>query len=488
MANVETLVQHRLNKLRALYQQGIDPFAVEKFQRSHMAREIREQFALLEGKECSVAGRLLSLRTHGKSTFADLYDASGRIQILFKVDILNEKYNLLKFLDIGDILGVNGKVIKTKTGEVTVEASDFSLLVKAIQPFPEKWHGLKDPELRYRLRYLDLLLNEKVRDIFFKRAKIIQEIRNFLYQRGFLEVETPMMQTIPGGASARPFVTHHNALDMDLYLRIAPELYLKRLLVGGIEKVFELGKCFRNEGISTRHNPEFTMLEVYSAYADLDDMKALTEDLIAHLAREVLGTEEIVYQGERISLSPPFRSVSLYQIMHEETGEDWENISSLEEAKNIAESLGVKTETDKTVGEVMLKVFDKIVQPKLLQPTFVEDFPVDISPLAKRRRDNPRVARRFEFFIGGEELGNSFSELNDPLEQRERFLEQVKRREEGDEEAQRMDEDFLHALEYGMPPAGGLGIGIDRLVMIFTDSPSIREVILFPQLRPASSP
>jgi len=481
----ESLVQSRLNKLQQLRERGINPFAAERFDRSHLAQEVKDNFSSLEGKNCSVAGRVLAIRSHRKSTFLDLHDSSGRIQILIRKDKVGEElYELLPLLDIGDIIGVSGDVIKTKTGEITIEADDFVFLAKALQPFPEKWHGLREPELRYRFRYLDLIVNEKTREIFYKRAKIVQGIRNFLTQKGFLEVDTPMMQPIPGGAFARPFITHHNALDIDLYLRIAIELYLKRLLVGGIEKVFELGRCFRNEGISTRHNPEFTLLEAYLAYGNLDDIKKLTEEMLHYLAKKVLNSEEIQFKGNTISLRPPFQSYSLYELLKRETEIDWERINDIDEAKKLAESLGVDASTDRTVGDVVLKVFEKVVEPKLIQPTFVEDFPVDVSPLAKRRKDAPNLARRFELFIGGEEIANAFSELNDPLDQRERFSEQMRRREAGDEEAQRMDEDFLLALEYGMPPAGGLGIGVDRLVMLFTDSHSIREVILFPLLRP----
>jgi len=481
----ESLVQSRLKKLQQLRERGINPFAEERFERSHLAQEVKDNFSSLEGKNCSVAGRVLAIRSHGKSTFLDLHDSSGRIQILIRKDKVGEElYELLPLLDIGDIIGVSGDVIKTKTGEITIEANDFVFLAKALQPFPEKWHGLREPELRYRFRYLDLIVNEKTREIFYKRAKIVQGIRDFLTQKGFLEVETPMMQPIPGGAFARPFITHHNALDIDLYLRIAIELYLKRLLVGGIERVFELGKCFRNEGISTRHNPEFTLLEAYMAYGNLDDIKKLTEEMLYYLAQKVLNSEEIQFKGNTISLRPPFQSYPLYQLLRRETEIDWERVKDLDEAKKLAESLGVDASTDRTVGDVVLKVFEKIVEPKLIQPTFVEDFPVDVSPLAKRRQDAPHLARRFELFIGGEEIANAFSELNDPLDQRERFMEQMRRREAGDEEAHRMDEDFLLALEYGMPPAGGLGIGVDRLVMLFTDSHSIREVILFPLLRP----
>ena len=481
----ESLVQSRLNKLQQLRERGINPFAEERFDRSHLAQEVKDNFSSLEGKNCRVAGRVLAIRSHGKSTFLDLHDSSGRIQILIRKDKVGEElYELLPLLDIGDIIGVSGDVIKTKTGEITIEADEFVFLAKSLQPFPEKWHGLREPELRYRFRYLDLIVNGKTREIFYKRAKIVQGIRDFLTQKGFLEVETPMMQPIPGGAFARPFITHHNALDIDLYLRIAIELYLKRLLVGGIERVFELGKCFRNEGISTRHNPEFTLLEAYMAYGNLDDIKKLTEEMLYYLAQKVLNSEEIQFKGNTISLRPPFQSYPLYQLLRRETEIDWERVKDLDEAKKLAESLGVDASTDRTVGDVVLKVFEKIVEPKLIQPTFVEDFPVDVSPLAKRRQDAPHLARRFELFIGGEEIANAFSELNDPLDQRERFMEQMRRREAGDEEAHRMDEDFLLALEYGMPPAGGLGIGVDRLVMLFTDSHSIREVILFPLLRP----
>ncbi|MBC7328629.1 lysine--tRNA ligase [bacterium] len=481
----ESLVQHRLQKLLELQKRGINPYREEKYPRTHLAEEVKGNFPYLEGQTARIAGRVMAIRRHGRSTFLDLQDSSGKIQVLLRQDkVGEERYELLEFLDIGDILGVSGQVIKTRTGEITVEAEEFVFLAKALQPFPEKWHGLKEPELRYRFRYLDLIVNERTREIFYKRARIIQGIREFFIQEGFIEVDTPMMQPIPGGASARPFITHHNALDMDLYLRIAPELYLKRLLVGGMEKIFELGRCFRNEGISTRHNPEFTLLEAYIAYGNLDDIRELTESLLFYLAKNVLGGEEIEFKGNKISLKPPFQRVSLSEAIKRETGIEWDEVKDVEEAKGVARSLGVDAEADRTKGEVFLKIFEKLVEPRLIQPTFVEDFPIEVSPLAKRRQDNPSLTRRFELFIGGEEIANAFSELNDPIDQRERFKEQMKRREMGDEEAQRMDEDFLLALEYGMPPAGGLGIGVDRLVMLFTDSPSIREVILFPLLRP----
>ncbi|MCS7264495.1 MAG: lysine--tRNA ligase [Armatimonadetes bacterium] len=486
MVEQDPLYADRLEKLQWWRSQGIDPFTVTKFDRTHLAAEIVAQFETLQGQTVRVAGRLTTFRSHGKLTFADLVDSSGRIQIMARINIVGEEaYQKFGELDTGDIIGAEGKVTKTRTGEVTVEIQNFWLLAKALRPLPEKWHGLKDIEVRYRQRYLDLVANLEVRDIFIKRSKIIQATRKFLDERGFIEVETPILQPVYGGALARPFMTHHNALDMDLYLRIAPELYLKRLIVGGLEKVYEIGRNFRNEGVDARHNPEFTMLEAYQAYADYNDIMRLTEELVAYVAQTVLGTTKITYQGHEIDLTPPWRRMSLMEALTERTGVDFlEFRGDDEKAREVGRELGLSVEPTDHWGRVLDEALKKKVVPNLIQPTFLIDYPVEISPLAKRKPDNPTMAERFQGFIGGLEVANAFSELNDPLDQRERFEMQQRLRERGDIEAHPLDWDFVTALEYGMPPTGGLGIGIDRLTMLLTNSPSIREVILFPLLRP----
>ncbi|MGO0122971.1 lysine--tRNA ligase [Desulfothermobacter acidiphilus] len=477
------LIRVRYEKLEELRAAGIDPYG-GRYRRTHLAEEVRERFAELEGQRVSLAGRLMAKRAHGKVTFADLQDFSGRIQLMVRQSTVGEdRYELFRKLDLGDIVGVQGNVLRTRTGEVTIEVVHLELLAKSLRPLPEKWHGLRDVDLRYRQRYLDLIVNPEVKRIFVFRSQIIRAIRRFLDERGFLEVETPMMQPVAGGAAARPFVTFHNALEMQLYLRIAPELYLKRLLVGGFEKVYEINRNFRNEGISTKHNPEFTMLELYQAYADYQDMMELTEELITWVAKEVLGTWRIKYGEADIDLTPPWRRISLLEAVRQKTGIDFASLEA-GEARKAAEKLGVDGEGKNLWGEIVNEVFEQLVEPELINPTFVLDYPVDISPLAKRKKEDPRLTYRFELFIGGREVANAFSELNDPLDQRERFLKQLEKRRAGDEEAHMFDEDFLMALEYGMPPAGGLGIGIDRLVMLLTNSPSIREVILFPLHRP----
>ncbi|MEW5897576.1 MAG: lysine--tRNA ligase [Bacillota bacterium] len=474
----------RLEKLAQLRESNVEPYG-EKFARTNLAREITENYAAFQDQEVAVAGRLMARRMHGKTTFADLQDLSGRIQIYLRLNDLGEDaYTLFGKLDLGDILGVTGKVFKTRMGEVTIAVQKFVLLAKSLRVWPEKWHGLRDVELRYRRRYLDLIMNPGVKETFLTRSKIICAIRNFLERKGFLEVETPMMHTVAGGAAARPFITHHNALDMDLYLRIAPELYLKRLLVGGLEKVYEINRNFRNEGISTRHNPEFTMLELYQAYADYFDMMNLTEELISTVAREVLGVMQVPYGGEVIDLTPPYRRTTMIEAVRQSTGLDFDALGDDREAARAAAGLGIEVEPGDTWGSLLNRVFEEKVEEKLIQPTFVFDYPLEVSPLAKRKKEQPRLTYRFELFICGREIANAFSELNDPVDQRIRFQEQAEKRLKGDEEAHMMDEDFLTALEYGMPPAGGLGIGIDRLVMLLTDSPSIRDVILFPLMRP----
>ncbi|ACL68836.1 lysine--tRNA ligase [Halothermothrix orenii] len=478
------LIAQRLENKKELEKNGIKTYG-EKYPVSNHAREIEDNFEEFEGKKVSLSGRIMAKRTHGKASFADIQDVTGKIQLYVKVDIVGEKeYELFTGLDIGDIIGVTGEVFKTRRGQISVKVHSFRLLTKSLRPLPEKWHGLRDKELRYRQRYLDLIVNPEVRKTFITRSKIIREIRKYLEDKGFLEVETPMMHPIAGGANARPFITHHNALDIDLYLRIAPELYLKRLIVGGFERVFEINRNFRNEGMSYKHNPEFTMLELYQAQADYHDMMDLTEDLIYNVAKKVLGTTKISYQGQEIDLTPPWNRVTMVEAVKEHTGVDFNEIKSDEEARKAAEGLGIELEGKPSRGKVLNEIFEEKVEDKLVQPTFIMDYPIEVSPLAKRKDDNPDFTYRFEAFINSWEIANAFSELNNPIDQRERFEEQVKQRAQGDDEAQMMDEDYVRALEYGMPPTGGLGIGIDRLIMVLTDSPSIRDVILFPTMRP----
>jgi len=478
------LMRVRREKLADLRNRGISPFG-GRFERTHTAEEIKRDFDRLADQTVRLAGRLIARRGHGKATFADIQDGSGRIQIYVRLDGVGEDlYGLFKTLDIGDIIGLEGQVFKTRAGEISVAVSRFELLSKSLRPLPEKWHGLRDVELRYRRRYLDLIVNPETRQTFITRSRILHEIRRFLNERGFLEVETPMMQPLAGGAAARPFKTHHNALDMTLYLRIAPELYLKRLLVGGFEKVYEINRNFRNEGISTRHNPEFTMLELYQAYADYHDMMELTEELITEAAQTALGTTVFPYGETEINLARPWTRVTMLEALRQHTGIDFGSLSG-QEAVDAVRRMELDIEKlPGNWGEAVNAAFEERVQPKLIQPTFVYDYPLEISPLAKKKEDDPRLTYRFELFIYGREVANAFSELNDPLDQKERFLAQLAKRERGDEEAHVYDEDFVTALEYGMPPAGGLGIGLDRLVMFLTNSPSIRDVILFPLLRP----
>lgn len=479
------LVRQRREKLARLRKRGADPYRFTRYDRTHLSREIHEGFESLEGNTVRVAGRLLARRRHGKATFADLQDGAGTIQLLFRVNQLgDERYAQLDDLDDGDLVGSQGEVMRTRTGEVTVAVSDFAILAKALRPPPEKWHGLRDVEVRYRRRYLDLISNEGPRRIFQVRSRVISSIRRFLDERGFLEVETPMMQSVAGGALARPFITHHNALDIDLYLRIATELYLKRLVVGGMERVYEIGRVFRNEGISTRHNPEYTLLEAYQAYADYRDIMELVESMVARAAQDALGARTVTYQGKEIDLTPPWRRVGMVEAITERAPVKPEDLQSEEAARRACERLGLPADPEMRLSTMVNNIFEEFVQPTLIEPTFVIDYPTPISPLAKAHADNPDLTERFEPFAGGMELGNAFSELNDPDEQRQRLEAQVRSRAAGDEEAHPMDEEFLLALEYGMPPTGGLGIGIDRLVMLLTDAPSIRDVILFPQMRP----
>ncbi|MGI6037564.1 MAG: lysine--tRNA ligase [Limnochordia bacterium] len=473
----------RRQKLAELQAQGIDPFG-ESFEATATAEKIKGEFEQLEGQRVAVAGRMMSVRRHGKAGFADLQDATDRVQIYFKQDLLGaDGFELFQKLDIGDIIAVTGVVFRTRRGEISVEARELKLMCKSLRPLPEKWHGLKDVEIRYRQRYLDLMVNPQVREVFVARSRAIQAIRDFLHQRGFLEVETPMLNVIAGGANARPFVTHHNALDMDLYLRIAPELYLKRLVVGGLEKVFEIGKNFRNEGMSTKHNPEFTAVEVYEAYADYLKMMELTEELFAYVAQKVCGSTTIEFQGRKVDLKPPWKRLSMLDAIEQYAGVTWDELVADPQGVAKAKNLDLPPERLSAEG-VLDELFDTYVEPKLIEPVFITDHPVEISPLAKRKKEAPHLTDRFEPYIMGWEVANGFSELNDPLDQKERFLKQVEQRDAGDEEAHMMDEDYIVALEYGLPPTGGLGIGIDRLVMLLTDSPSIRDVLLFPHMRP----
>ena len=477
------LQKMRREKLDKLYEQGIEPYG-DKYVPTHKSVEVNENFEELDSTEVTVAGRIMAKRGHGKAGFMNIKDFDGQVQIYGRKDMLGEEnYELFQNLDVGDMVGVKGIVFKTQKGEISIKANEVTLLAKSLQPLPEKWHGLKDVELRYRQRYVDLIVNDDVMDTFVKRSKILKSIRNYLEDKGFYEVETPMMHPIVGGASARPFITHHNTLDMDLYLRIAPELYLKRLIVGGFEKVFEINRNFRNEGISTKHNPEFTMLELYQAYADYQDMMEITENLVAQVAEEVVGTKVIQYQGETIDLSPPWRRATMTELVKEHTGIDFIPLNG-EEALKIAKEKGLNTKIGNwTWGKIVNWFFEEYVEEKLIQPTFVIGHPKDISPLAKAQKEDPRLTYRFEGFIYARELCNAFSELNDPIDQRQRFESQVDDREAGDDEAHMMDEDFVTALEYGMPPTGGLGIGIDRMIMLLTDSGSIRDVLLFPTLK-----
>jgi lysyl-tRNA synthetase, class II len=479
------LLKVRRDKLALLREEGIDPFG-DRYIVSHKAEEIIAGFEALEESkaEISTAGRIITKRGHGKAGFAHMQDISGQVQVYVRLDSVGEKqHRLFSLLDIGDVVGVKGHVFKTQKGEITLWVKELTLLSKSLRPLPEKWHGLKDVELRYRQRYVDLIVNPQVRDVFIKRSKIIDAMRRYLNGKGFLEVETPIMHTIAGGAIAKPFITHHNALDMQLYLRIATELHLKRLIVGGLERVYEIGRIFRNEGISTRHNPEFTSVELYQAYADYQDMMDITEGCIAFIAKEVLGTYKVTYQGQEIDLTPPWTRLTMVEAVKKYTGLDFSIAKSAEEARKLAESIGLEIEKDASRGTIIASVFDERVEEHLYQPVFILDYPIEVSPLAKRREDDPDFTYRFEAYIACSEVANAFSELNDPIDQKERFEYQLTQREKGDEEAHMMDEDYVLALEYGLPPTGGLGIGIDRMVMFLTDSPSIRDVILFPTMR-----
>ena len=480
------LLQIRRDKLAKLQEAGKDPFTITTCPRDHYAQEIRDQFETLENQDVCIAGRVMSWRDMGKASFLDIHDKTGRMQVYVKIDEVGEEtYKEMKACwDLGDIISVSGFVFKTRRGEISVHAKEIKLLSKSLLPLPEKFHGLKDTDLRYRQRYVDLIVNPEVKDTFVRRSQIVTEIRNFLNEKGFLEVETPVLHTIAGGASARPFITHHNTLDMDMYLRIALELYLKRLIVGGFDKVYELGRCFRNEGMDTRHNPEFTMLELYQAYTDYNGMMDITEELIRTVAQRVLGTTVITYGDVEIDLGKPFARISMVDAVKKYAGVDFDAIATDEEAKAVAKEHHIQYEERHKKGDILNLFFDEYCEEKLIQPTFLMNHPVEISPLAKKMPGNPAYTERFELFIVGREHANAFSELNDPIDQRQRFEAQAALKAAGDEEACDVDEDFLTALEYGMPPTGGLGIGVDRLVMLLTNAASIRDVLLFPTMKP----
>jgi lysyl-tRNA synthetase class 2 len=485
MEILSDLERQRRMKLERLKERGIDPYP-PRVQRTHTAARAILEFEAGEAeKEISLVGRLTSVRVMGKSTFAHIEDGSGRIQIYLRQDILGEEaYEFFKGdFDIGDFIGIMGQLFRTRTGEITLQVNDFKMLAKSLRPLPEKWHGLKDVETRYRQRYLDLIANKEVCAIFVTRAGIVSALRRFLDERGFLEVETPVLQPIYGGAAARPFVTYHNVLDEDLYLRISDELYLKRLIIGGYERVYEIGKDFRNEGVSHKHNPEFTQLEFYQAYADYSDVMAMAEEMVSYVAQEVVGRTQITYQGSEIDLAPPWQRRSLRQAIKEESGIDYEDHPDAESLYQAIRAIGGNVEPKATRGKLIDALLSNYVEPRLIRPTFLVDYPLEVSPLAKRKPGDPGTVERFEGFAGGMEICNAFTELNDPLDQEERFLAQGRAYEAGDEEAHQMDEDFLVAMSYGMPPTGGFGMGIDRLTMLLTDQVSIREVILFPHLR-----
>ena len=479
-------MQIRRDKLKYLQEHGKDPFKITVCDRNSTSEEIRNNFEALENKDVKIAGRIMSWRDMGKAAFMDIHDRTGRMQVYLKIDdIGQEAFEMLSKWDIGDIISVDGYVFKTRRGEISVHAKKLELLSKSLLPLPDKFHGLRDTDLRYRQRYVDLIVNPEVKNTFINRSKIIKAIRKYLDDLGFIEVETPVLNTIPGGAAARPFLTHHNTLDIDLYLRIAPELYLKRLIVGGMEKVYEIGRLFRNEGMSIKHNPEFTTIELYEAYADYHSMMDHAENIINSAVNAVCNNEVINYQGQEINLSKPFKRITMIEAVKNVTGIDFgEFIGDNEKAQEVAKSLSLDVGPSDTWGNVLNLVFEEKVEETLIQPTFICDYPVEVSPLTKRKNDIPLLVERFELFITGRELANAYSELNDPIDQKERFEKQMELRDAGDEEANMIDTDFITALEYGMAPTGGLGMGIDRLVMLLTDSASIRDVIIFPTMKP----
>lgn len=483
--DMQEQMRNRLTKLQELTASGHDPFEQVVYDVTCHTTDITENFEEMEEKQVSVAGRILSRRGMGKVSFCDLHDRKGHIQLFTKIDELGpEAYALWQKLDIGDIVGIKGAVFRTHKGEISIRTKEYTLLAKALRPLPNKFHGLKDADLRYRQRYVDLIINPEVRDTFEKRSAVIREIRRYMDSLSFIEVETPILNAIAGGATARPFVTHHNALDMDMFMRIAPELYLKRLIVGGFERVYELGRLFRNEGMSVKHNPEFTTIEMYQAYTDLRGMMELAENLLSGVAEKVLGTTELIYQGTPISLKPPFTRMTMKEAVKEFSGVDFADISTDEEAHAAAKEKGLEPNASFRKGEILNLFFEVYCEEKLISPTFICEYPIEISPLTKKKPGDPSLTERFELFIGGREYANAYSELNDPVDQRERFADQIKKREAGDDEANLMDEDFCVSLEYGMPPTGGMGIGIDRLIMLLTDRASIRDVLLFPTMKP----
>lgn len=479
------VVRVRREKLAALKESGNNPFEIMKYDVQKSSLEIQENFDKLEGSETSIAGRIISKRVMGKASFFHILDGAGKIQCYARKDVMGEEaYLAYKTYDIGDIVGVKGEVFRTNAGEISVKCHEITLLAKSLLPLPEKFHGLKDPDLRYRQRYVDLIVNPEVKTAFVARSKIIRYIRQYLDERGFMEVETPILHATAGGAAARPFITHHNTLDIDMYLRIATELHLKRLIVGGFEKVYEIGRIFRNEGMDIKHNPEFTTMELYQAYTDYHGMMELCENLFAHCAQQLYGKTKITYQGEEIDLTPPWRRLTMADAVKEYTGVDFAAAEGDEAARELARSLKLEVADDATRGALLNAAFEEFVEDKLVQPTFIMDYPVEVSPLAKRKPGCEWLTERFEAFITRRELANAFSELNDPIDQKERFIAQCAQREKGDDEAHMMDEDYVNALEYGMPPTGGIGIGIDRMVMLLTDSYSIRDVLLFPTMKP----
>lgn len=485
--DINALLKVRREKLQTLQENGKNPFEIMKYDVTHHSADVKENFEELEGKNVSIAGRIMSKRVMGKASFCNVQDLKGNIQSYVARDSIGEEpYADFKKYDIGDIVGIKGEVFKTKTGEISIHASEITLLSKSLQILPEKFHGLTNTDLRYRQRYVDLIMNEETKDTFIKRSKIISSIRKYLDSQGFMEVETPMLVANAGGAAARPFETHFNALDEDLKLRISLELYLKRLIVGGLERVYEIGRVFRNEGVDTRHNPEFTLMELYQAYTDYNGMMDLTENLYRHVAQEVLGTTKIVYKGIEMDLGKPFERITMVDAVKKYAGVDFNEIKTLDEARAAAKEKGVEFEERHKKGDILNLFFEQFVEEHLVQPTFLMDHPVEISPLTKKKPENPEYTERFEFFMNGWEMANAYSELNDPIDQRERFKAQEELFAQGDEEANHTDEDFLNALEIGMPPTGGIGFGIDRMVMLLTDSPAIRDVLLFPTMKTLS--
>jgi lysyl-tRNA synthetase class 2 len=483
--NLNEILEVRRKKLDSLKEKRKDPFTIDKYDRKEFTSQIKDDYVNYEGKRVSIAGRIMTKREHGKASFADIQDRFGRIQLYIREDQLGEDtYQEFLSYDIGDIVGIKGEVFTTRKGEISIKVEEVILLSKSLQVLPEKWHGLKDPDLRYRQRYVDLIVNPGVKKTFLIRSNIIKAIREYLDNIGYIEVETPILHTIAGGANAKPFVTHHNTLDIDMYLRIATELHLKRLIVGGLEKVYEIGRIFRNEGMSIKHNPEFTSIELYEAYTDYHGMMELTENLIAYTAKKVLGTTKINYQGIDIDLTPPWTRLTMVDAIKKYAGIEFKKDDDSKTAYEKARSVGVEVDRSDSKGQIINTVFEEKVEEHLIQPTFILDYPVEVSPLAKRKPDDPEFTSRFEGFIYTWEVANAFSELNDPIDQKKRFEDQLKQREAGDEEAHMMDEDYVTALEVGLPPTGGLGIGIDRVVMLLTDSYSIRDVILFPTMKP----